>query len=188
MKISWEKVSKDLNLNIPFKKYKKYIGISFSDILKNLEINSDIHQKIKNIYDKESQNNLNKVILYPKVIHGLSKLKENKLKCAILTSKTQYRAVEIVKKFKLEIFFSEIICPEDLTEDSTKPSPEGLLEIAKRFEINTDQIIYFGDMRVDYLCASNANVDYCHCKYGYDPYFDYPRQINSFIDIIDFIT
>ena len=187
MKIAWEKVSNDFNLNISFKKYKQHIGISFSDILKKLEIDCYIHQKVKNLYDIESQKNIDKVTLYPKVVEALSKLNENNLKCAILTSKTKYRAIEIIKKFKLEIFFSEIICPEDLTINSTKPSPKGLLEVAKRFELNTSQIVYFGDMRVDYLCASNANVDYCHCKYGYDSYFDYQIQINSFIEILNFL-
>lgn len=188
MKIAWEKVSNDFNLNIPFEEYRKYIGISFEDILSNLRINFDFHEKIKNIYDIESQNNIDKIVLYPSVIKTLEEVNQRNLKCVILTNKTKYRAIEIINKYNLKRLFSEIICPEDLTKNHTKPSPMALLEVAKRLEINTSQIIYFGDMKTDYLCASNAKVDYCHCKYGFDSSTDdYPRQIHSFIEILNFL-
>lgn len=188
MKIAWEKVSNDFNLNIPFEEYRKYIGITFEDILNNLKINFDLHEKIKNIYDIESQNNIDKIILYPHVVKTLEEVNQRNLKCVILTNKTKYRTIEIINKFNLKRLFTEIICPEDLIKNHTKPSPKALLEVAKRLEINTSQIIYFGDMKADYQCAFNAKVDYCHCQYGFDySTDDYPRQIHSFIETLKFL-
>ena len=61
-----------------------------------------IHEKIKNIYDIESQNNIDKIVLYPSVIKTLEEVNQRNLKCVILTNKTKYRAIEIINKFNLK--------------------------------------------------------------------------------------
>jgi beta-phosphoglucomutase-like phosphatase (HAD superfamily) len=75
MQYSWERTSKKNNLNINFKKYKKYIGLPFETILHKLNIRGDLI-KIKKNYSFYSNQKISKIKLYPKIITVLKKLKK----------------------------------------------------------------------------------------------------------------
>lgn len=52
--------------------------------------------------------------------------------------------------------FAAIVCQEDTEQH--KPSPEPLLECAKRLQVEPAQVLYVGDSGVDMLCAKAAGV------------------------------
>ncbi len=73
MEIAWNFVSKKNQLNIPFKDYRKYIGLPFNLILKKLKIKKNYHLLKKN-YDSYSIKKVSKIKLYPKVKNVLNHL------------------------------------------------------------------------------------------------------------------
>ena len=160
MRFALKKTSASLNLKLSFYKYKKYIGLPFEDIMKNMGISKDI-PLIKKKYIFFSHQNLKKIKINKKNLQVLKKLKKN-LKLAIFTSKDLKRTKIILSKYKL---FDYVITSDDIKKG--KPHPNGLKKIIKFFKLNTKDAIYIGDSYYDYKCAKNAKVMYCHALWGY---------------------
>lgn len=80
-------------------------------------------------------------------------LKEKKLPTAILTRNSKEVADATVSKHNLEF---DIVLSRDCCKP--KPHPEGLLEIAKEWEIDTKELVYIGDFKFDLETAINANM------------------------------
>ncbi|MBY9020992.1 MAG: HAD family hydrolase, partial [Candidatus Lokiarchaeota archaeon] len=56
-----------------------------------------------------------------------------------------------------------------------KPEPEGLLKIADNFEVNAEEMIYFGDLENDLLAGANAGVE----SYYIDTLINYVKKIKK---------
>ena len=95
MLFSWNAVRAEFNLKQSFNLYKKYIGLEFQELIKNLKIYEN-QKKIEYSYRKNALLNQNKIKLY--VIKTLKSLSE-KYDLAIYTFKEKLRAGKIVKKF-----------------------------------------------------------------------------------------
>ena len=74
MNISWNKLKKELNINVSFNEYFKYIGFPFKTILKKLKISQN-HNKIQQQFIKNSIDNLRKIKPYTGVKTTLKVLK-----------------------------------------------------------------------------------------------------------------
>ena len=90
-------------------------------------------------------------------------LKGNLIKTGIVTSKDNVRTLELVQYFQLNV--EKVVTPE-LTKFG-KPSSEPILFATKQLKLNTNEIIFVGDMESDMSCALNANFNYLHYKNGY---------------------
>ena len=180
MKISWSEVQKVHGINQPFTSYKSYIGIPFHDILHRLGVPKRSHADIKKTYDKTSLEYAGEVQLFEGVREVLESLKKQNLILSILTSKTRSRTHNILRAKGIISFFDYIVCPEDLPTGEAKPSPKALSHVIELGAINSSQTLFLGDMHSDLLCAAGANVDYCHCQYGYEPISDVELGIHTF--------
>ena len=179
MKISWSEVQKVHGIDQPFSSYKSYIGIPFHDILDRLNIPKRSHADIKKTYDKASLERAGEVQLFEGVREVLESLKKQNIVLSILTSKTRSRTHNILTNKEITNFFDYIICPEDLPKGEAKPSPKALSYVIELAEISRSQTLFLGDMHSDLLCAADANVDYCHCQYGYEPMPDVELGIHT---------
>ena len=74
---------------------------------------------------------------------------------------------EILDKFEF------IVGREDVRK--WKPEPEGLLKIADNFEVNAEEMIYFGDLENDLIAGANAGVE----SYYIDTLINYVKKIKK---------
>lgn len=172
MKVSWNAARKKFNLKQKFKDYFQYVGLPFNKILDNLLIHKSVHAQIKNNYSRNSLKYIKKIRLYPDTLRTINKLKKNGIKIAIVTSKDKKRSFKIIKKFKIGI--KKIICPEVGLKG--KPFPDQLIKAIKMFKIDLKNIIYVGDMKVDYYAAKNARIGFVFAGYGYGKKFRIYRK------------
>ena len=112
-------------------------------------------------------------------------LKGNLIKTGIVTSKDNVRTLELIQYFQLNV---EIVVTPELTKFG-KPSSDPILFAAKHLKLNTNEIIFVGDMESDMNCALNANCHYLHYKNGYQYlyYQMYGGEISSIIELIEYI-
>ena len=185
MEIAWKSVQDKFGILNTFVDYKKYIGLPFKDILMQLNIDKKYHEEIKDHYGKITSQNKKLIKLNPYVKYTLDWLKENFVKTGIVTSKDKTRTIELVEYFQLNF---EILVTPELTEFG-KPSSEPILLAAKNLKLNTNEIIFVGDMESDMHCALNANCHYLHYKNGYQYlyYQMYGGEITSIVDLIEYI-
>ena len=73
---------------------------------------------------------------------------------AIVTSKNKKRTVKIVKKMNFPI--NNIVCPSVLNKG--KPYPDQMNIALKKAKINRNNVVYVGDMHVDYQFSKNARI------------------------------
>lgn len=187
MNKSWKRVQENLDINQSFEEYRKHIGIPFGEILTLLKISKNKHESIKTLYNYYSRKHHGEVSLFPKVRETLESLKNLGLTFSVLTSKSKDRASEILKTLKLIDFFNFILCPEDLPDGCSKPSPLALLRVSELSALKINELVYVGDMLSDKFCADMAGVKFIHCSYGYEPSVNAQNSISSFDKLIKFI-
>jgi HAD superfamily hydrolase (TIGR01549 family) len=75
----------------------------------------------------------------------------------IWTGRDRESTVQLLRKLKLEGFFSTVVCGDDLP--THKPDPEGLREVMRRMGIPFHETIFVGDADVDVLGGVACRVD-----------------------------
>ena len=122
--------------------------------------------------------------VFPHEIRVLKALKKAGYKMAVVTNKGHQKAEYVLKLLKLEKYFDFVIGNGDIK--TLKPSPEGINEAMRRFNVKKEETLYLGDNDIDYITATNAGVDSLICAWG-------PRELtvldkckyqaNSYLDI-----
>ena len=102
---------------------------------------------------------------------------------AIVTSKNKKRTVKIVKKMNFPI--NNIVCPSVLNKG--KPYPDQMNIALKKAKINRNNVVYVGDMHVDYQFSKNARINFIFAEYGYGKNNKYKYNIKSINDLRKFI-
>tara|TARA_E500000178_G_C17038379_1_gene764880 strand:- start:6191 stop:6805 length:615 start_codon:yes stop_codon:yes gene_type:complete len=161
MSFAWKMTCLKNNIKIPFSRYKKYIGLPFYKILKNLGVNNN-HKKIFISYDNFSKKKNNLIKIYPSTYTTLKELKKNFI-IGIITSKNKIRTNKILKKLKIKFDF--IYTPDDSKRG--KPHPDAIIEIKKKFNVKSTEIIYLGDTKYDLKFSKNSKINFLFAKWGY---------------------
>lgn len=175
MEIAWNFVSKKYRLNIPFKEYRKYIGLPFHLILEKLKIKKNFEDLKKN-YDFYSNKKISQIRLYPKVKNVLNYLSKNYI-LGVITSKDRLRTKKIIDKFNLS--FKYVYSPSKKMR--AKPYPDQILKILNKEKIDKKDCYYIGDMKIDLTFAKNSGVNFIFAKYGYEKKkLDYKKKIKNF--------
>ncbi|MHA1309371.1 MAG: HAD family hydrolase [Candidatus Helarchaeota archaeon] len=79
-----------------------------------------------------------------------------KFDLALLTSEKKDEIIEMLKKFKLDIYFKSVITNDEI--DKPK-SPEAILKAIRDLKYDPKEVIYVGDLLTDILAAKQANVN-----------------------------
>ncbi len=183
MEISWNKTKKNFFLNYNFKKYFRFIGKPFRDILISLGVKKKFYEIEKN-FKIESKKNFGKIKLYKNVVKTLNYLKKKKIIIGIFTSKDKERTQKLVKKFKLKVDFVQ--CSQKGYKG--KPSPDLLNKIIKQKNFKKSKCTYVGDTKVDLISAKKAKINFVFAKYGYRIGIKkYKNSINSISKIKEII-
>jgi len=169
MEISWKNVMKTYKIKKRFTEYFNFVGLPFEVILKNLKISKNDFSSISKFYNKISLKNQNKIKLYNSVRYVLKRLKKEKFKIGIVTSKNKIRTSKLIKKFCLK--FDIVVAKEP--KFIGKPHPDQINFALKELNIKKKNAVYVGDMNVDYNCANRAKIRFIHASYGYGRSFPY---------------
>jgi len=186
MRKAWKSVQKRYNVKPNFDQFKRYIGIPFESILTKMEISMKYHKSIKEHYSCISIENINLIKLNPFVRFVMVWLRENYISMGIVTSKDQFRTNQLINLFQLDV--NSVITPE-LT-DRGKPYPDPILLAAKDLSVETNNILFIGDMLSDMQCALKAKCYYLHYLNGYQRIYNqsYGGSINSLKEIVEYIN
>lgn len=152
-------------VHLPKEELDKRIGEHFQTIFDDLNIHVDDVEEFINVYKTIYFDFIGTTKLYPEVENVLCSLKEQGKKIALLTTKGQEQAQNIIHHFKLEKYFDEIMGRRKGIKE--KPSPEPLLHICKSLSILPPQTMMIGDTEVDVRCGKNADAKTCAAAWGY---------------------
>ncbi len=184
MEYAWLNTCKQIKIKIPFKKYKKYIGLGLKVILKKIRVPKKKIKEAIYFYNHFSNIKINNIKFYPNIFKTLKKIKKNYY-IAIFTSKNKFRTMKCLKLINLK--FDKIITADDIK--NTKPSPEGLIKIKKSFIKKANKFFYFGDTNYDYLSAKSISMNYIHCNWGMGKCHDKKiKKIKSPAEIIKYLN
>lgn len=86
----------------------------------------------------------------------LAELKKRGMKLAVLSNKPYEATQKLIPQYFGEGTFDIIMGLKDGMKK--KPDPEGAYQIAKKFGIETSEIMYFGDTNVDMQTGKNAGM------------------------------
>jgi phosphoglycolate phosphatase len=182
MQKAWSFVNYKYSLNVSFSKYFKNIGRPFKEILKIINIKSNLKEVEKDFF-YYSKVNLPKVKMYSNVQPTLEKLKNKNIKMSIVTSKKFSNAKILLNKTK--IHFNSINCPTN--SKPGKPNPYLINRAIRLSKISKKLSCYVGDMDVDFKAAKNSKIDYIHASYGYGKKMKYKYVIKNFKNLLKFI-
>ena len=105
------------------------------------------------------------VKVYDGILDMLEKLKEKKVKVAVLSNKPHQRVIQVVYKFFGEGMFN--IVQGQMEGFAKKPDPEAAISIAKRLGVNPDEVLYVGDTDVDMQTGINASMNTVGVLWGF---------------------
>jgi HAD superfamily hydrolase (TIGR01549 family) len=183
MELSWVAVCKKHNLNVRFEYYFSKIGRPFKDILNILNIKEQ-QDDIEQTFNEESIQLIHKVSFYDGVKSTLKQLSNNNIKTGVVTSKNTVKTKKILDL--LDFAFDIVQTPNNDLQG--KPAPDHILYAMSKLNIKNSDVLYIGDMDVDYEAAKRANVDYAHALWGYGVCYDENtiklEQITQLMDII----
>ncbi|EPR10569.1 HAD family hydrolase [Ruminiclostridium papyrosolvens] len=182
-----------------FREFLSHSGNSLENIFKNMNLPLEMVKHYRRI----SQEKVGTIKIYPGIREILTKLKDDKVICALCTGKDRVRTLEILEKFCMEKFFSIVVCSDDVKHP--KPHPDSLIHILNQLDIDANSALMIGDAKNDIKCAKNAGVKSIAVTWGgfsqadleqespnliVNNMFELYTGINMFLDIkqIDFVN
>lgn len=161
MRKSWDGTSTRHNLGVPFNDYFSLIGRPFEAILHELEIKPELHESVRQAYFSISEKF--KIELFAGISESIQVISREFSGWSVLTGKPFERTRKLLDLYNLSP--STVITPEYGLPG--KPSPEGLLEISRINGITPSEVMFVGDMEVDYVTAKEAGSYFLWATWGY---------------------
>lgn len=84
----------------------------------------------------------------------LTKLKNKKLKLAIVTNTPKKQTDKLLDYLKLKTYFDVVVCGDEVKNG--KPAPDLILLACKRLKIKPKDSIYVGDVDIDMIAGKKA--------------------------------
>ncbi|MDC3234547.1 HAD family hydrolase [Candidatus Puniceispirillum sp.] len=179
---TWELVSAEFGLAVPFENYFSNIGRPFRDILSIIGV-TERQPDIEMRYNEVSSENIAQIEIFPGAQEFLHFLEENDILIGIVTSKEKKRVQKILQRF--ENRFSVIRTPDGICRG--KPAPDHLLMAVALENVDPSETLFVGDMDVDSIAAKRAGVDYVHASWGYGSCGERDYQLQEFSDMDQYI-
>lgn len=155
------------------------IGLHFYDIFEDLEIEVPDLEEFLQIYQKYYSEFLSETTIFPGVILSLEYLRKRKKKIALLTTKSQKQADQIIDHFNLRKYFDVVVGRRPEFRD--KPDPEPLLYICSYLDCLPEETVVIGDTEVDIRCAKMAYALSGAVLHGYRTWEELEREEPDFL-------
>ena len=165
-----------VNLNVNWKKLKNILSKRFTTLYgithkfhtvteyldKVLEQEDDIEfVNFLNIIEQFELKNIVKSKYLKETLFFINNLESFKVQqgtiLAVLSLNMRKTIIKSLKNANVYKKFEFIVGRDDVNR--WKPNPDGLLKIQEHFKLNSDDLIYFGDLEKDVLTGKNAGVD-----------------------------
>jgi phosphoglycolate phosphatase len=156
-----------LKIDKPFLEieFHKRIGHHFLHIFSELNIPVTDIEEFIDIYKGYYFNYIDDSVIYPGVEEILKKLKKDRIKISLLTTKGQDQADKIIDHFNLRKYFSFVMGRRK--ELAIKPSAEPLHFICNELRVEETDTIMVGDSELDIICGKDAGAFSSAVTYGY---------------------
>lgn len=145
--------------------FHKRIGHHFLHIFSELNIPVTDIEEFIDIYKGYYFDFIDDSVIYPDVEEILEKIKKERIKISLLTTKGQDQADKIIDHFNLRKYFSLVMGRRK--ELAIKPSPEPLHFICNELRVEETDTVMVGDSELDINCGKNAGTLSCAVTYGY---------------------
>lgn len=152
--------------------YKKFVGYGFETVfdrireIRNIkEQKNDFLNVVRKYYDKEY---LKGVKPYENIFELLKYLNENGSVIGVVTNKDHDFAKQNIQSFFKEYSFKYVFGASVDNIYPRKPHPYLIDRICELENLKKEQIVYVGDMLIDYNLSKNAGTKYIHCNYGFE--------------------
>ena len=155
----------EINYKIDEEVFTSMIGKHFVDIFNEANIENVDFDEFISIYKSYYFEFIDSSVLYSGVIDALKFLNEKQILVSLLTTKVQDQADKIIDHFDLRASFNYVMGRRDGL--AHKPSPEPLLYICDKLEIDPSESLMVGDTELDIQCGKNAGSKTCGVLYGY---------------------
>ena len=172
---------KEINIypKMPEDDFYKTIGMHFEDIFAQFGFCVPDFEKFIGIYKSIYFDYIDLSVAYPGVSKIISKLRDDDIKTALLTTKGQDLAEIILRHFKLFDEFDYIMGRRPGI--AHKPSPEPLLKISGDLNIDIAETLIVGDSELDIQCGKSAGSKTCAVTYGYRAAEDLKKAFPDFM-------
>lgn len=149
-------------------KYRYFVGNGIPMLIKRIvppqsseETVKNTHRLFSEYYEQHMRDNTRP---YQGVTRLLDRLRENKVRTAVVTNKAHQFAVEIVKDYFGDRIETVIGQQEGIAK---KPDPEAVLRIQRMWQLEKSRVLYAGDSNVDMETAENGGFDSCGVLWGF---------------------
>lgn len=141
-----------------------YIGMPLVDIYKEMKPDGDIDAMVKT-HNAFQEEHIDLIKPYKHITEVLQKLKENQIRIAAVTNRSNVNAKKSLQLYQLDQFIDSIYSPEDV--NFPKPHPESLEKALAEFAVQPEQAMMVGDTEYDIEAGKRANVITVGVTYGY---------------------
>ena len=154
-------------VKVPNKEIHSHIGLplieQFKIYLGHLS-DVDYEEIIREHMDYQLNHWRNKIFVYRDVKEILDKLKNNKCRLAIVTSRRLETAKLYTQELGLFDYFEYFITPESTF--SHKPNPEPAFYALRQLQANRLETLFIGDSPFDIECGHRAGIETALAKWG----------------------
>lgn len=164
-----EATSRQLSLPVASEQeYASTIGLSAKDGFRSLYPNQSDEMldlcvsTYRKLFDEYRQKN--PPVYFPGTDKVLALLKEKNYLCTIATSRNSKTLHEMMREWKLDVYFPYILCMEDTPR--LKPWPDPVLKTLQDLSFTPEQALVVGDMPVDIRMGKSAGAYTCGVTYG----------------------
>ena len=155
MEIAWNASMEKLNLNCNFLKYKKFVGMPFPRILELLSL-TEYERELTKLYFSHTKELAGDV----KAFYGVQEVFNWALKegysTSIITAKPRENAQILCDRLNVPVDF--LVCGDDHRHG--KPNAFVANAVLKKFEVLPSEVLYVGDMVVDFQFALNVGMEF----------------------------
>ena len=162
---------------------KKLLERSLADVKSPIPLDDAVQLMVKNYASNPTCN----TYLYPGVKEGLEKLKENKLKLAVVSNKPQLVSDKILDNLGIRDLLDDNIGGE--AGFPLKPAPDAMLYLLHKYSANAANSYIAGDNHTDLNAAANAGMKSIFCRYGFGEKLDAVStvEVDDFNQLINYI-
>ena len=117
-----------------------------------------IFDRISEILTEVEFENIEKVKLLPGVIEFVSECWFDRIKMGILTRASLKYTLACLEQTEIKKYFSIIVSRDEFNILKAKPHQHALNHIIKELKVASENIMFVGDHKIDYICAREGNI------------------------------
>lgn len=157
--------------HIPIETIASYIGNGAPVLMRRAmgpdASEADVRLSLEYFLGYYREHMLDHTYLYPGVREALDRLREEKLRMAVLTNKPVRFSQGIIDGLGLHEHFFRVYGGNSF--EQKKPDPVGVFKLIDEADTRPERTMMAGDSAVDVRTARNANIRACGVTYGFQP-------------------